>query len=94
MALIFQRIATTADTPITLEFEKYGIRYLVKNMSGGDIYVALGEETDASKCILIPDDTAQLVMEYDRDYTIHTNTVTIIPTATSETGVEVQCLRW
>lgn len=46
MKCIFKRQATSANTPIKLEFDVAGIEYLVKDFTQGDIYVALEETSD------------------------------------------------
>lgn len=54
MKCIFKRQATSANTPIKLEFDVAGIEYLVKNFTQGDIYVALEETSNKNDCLLIP----------------------------------------
>lgn len=54
MECVFKRQSTTANEKITMEFDAKGIEYLVKNFTDDDIYVALGEENDKAKCLLIP----------------------------------------
>lgn len=88
--MIFARKATTEGTRIKIELPVKGNMFLVKNMSGGDIYVSLEDTEDKEKCILIPDETAQVIEERYAE----SDTITIIPDNTSERGVEVQCLRW
>ncbi len=96
MEYIFLREATTANTAIKMTFDVDGMEYLVKNLTDGDIYVALGEETDKAKCLLIPADCSQVVTAQKGSYVSSAGKgiVTIIPDETSEKGVEVQCLRW
>ena len=50
MKCIFKRQATSANTPIKLEFDVAGIEYLVKNFTQGDIYVALEETSNKNDC--------------------------------------------
>ena len=52
MKCIFKRQATSANTPIKLEFDVAGIEYLVKNFTQGDIYVALEETSNKNDCLL------------------------------------------
>ena len=92
--LTFIRQPTVAGETMKLEFDVSGIKYLVKNFTAGDIYVAMGETSDKEDCILIPAETSQVVTPYDGVYIHGSNIITIIPEETSERGVEVQCLRW
>ena len=92
--LTFIRQPTTAGTPMKYEFDVSGIKWLIKNFTDGDIYVAMGETTDKTDCLLIPAETSQVVTPYDGVYIHGSNIITIIPDATSEKGVEVQCLKW
>lgn len=96
----FMRQPTVAGTPIKMEFDVAGIEFLVKNLTDGDIYVAMGDidTTDLTvakeACVLIPEGTAQVLTAYNGIYLCTEETVTIIPDTTSEKGVEVQCLKW
>lgn len=94
MDLIFKRSPTSANTALVLEFPVVGTRFLVKNLTDNDIYVALKETDNKGDCLLIPADTAQVVQVLEGPYVFGTNVVTIIPEETSEKGVEVQCLKW
>ena len=103
MDIIFKRSPTTANTALVLEFPVKGTKFLVKNLTDGNVYVALKKlndiEADSSEsvkgeCVLIPENTAQLVVCRELPYVEGTNIVTVIPEATSEKGVEVQCLKW
>lgn len=96
MKCIFKRQATTANTPINLEFDVVGIEYLVKNFTQGDIYVALEKTTNKDDCLLIPSECAQVIAaRLDTNY-LQTlkGIMTIIPDETDKRGVEVQCLKW
>lgn len=73
-----------------MEFPVKGTRYLVKNMTQGDVCVAMKDTEDKDMCVLIPENTAQVIEQKLEPSEI----VTIIPEETSEKGVEVQCLRW
>lgn len=91
----FIRAATTSEQPLVLEFVHEGKEYLVKNFTDGDVYVGLKDGATKEESMLIPANTAQCVilrdkLYFDKDGKI----VQIIPTATSEKGVEVQCLKW
>ena len=91
----FIRAATTSEHPLVLEFAHEGKEYLVKNFTDGDVYVGLKDGATKEESMLIPANTAQCVilrdkLYFDKDGKI----VQIIPTATSEKGVEVQCLKW
>lgn len=92
--LTFIRKPVVAGTALKLEFDVTGIKFLVKNLTDGDIYVALGEAADEADCLLIPAETSQVVVAYDGTYIDGDSIITVIPTRTSEKGVEVQCLKW
>ncbi len=96
MKCIFKRQATSANTPIKLEFDVAGIEYLVKNFTQGDIYVALEETSNKNDCLLIPVECAQVITaRADTNYlSTMKGIMTIIPEETDERGVEVQCLKW
>lgn len=94
MECVFKRQSTTANEKITMEFDANGIEYLVKNFTDDDIYVALGEENDKTKCLLIPAECSQIVTAHRGAFVGANHVITIIPESTSEKGVEVQCLKW
>lgn len=94
MECVFKRQSTTANEKITMEFDAKGIEYLVKNFTDDDIYVALGEENDKAKCLLIPAECSQIVTAYRGAFVGVNDVITIIPESTSKKGVEVQCLKW
>lgn len=90
------RKAVTANTPVTYNFDVSGIRFLVKNLTEGDIYAALKEDATKEESVLIPSNCAQ-ILEARREcsgsvYT--TKVVQIISEPSSEKGVEVQCVYW
>lgn len=89
----FIRAATTSEQALVLEFVYEGKEFLVKNFTDGDVYVALKEGAKKEESALIPAQTAQIVIR-NKNYYAGSNIVKIIPTATSEKGVEVQCLKW
>ncbi len=89
----FIRAATTSEQALVLEFVYEGKEFLVKNFTDGDMYVALKEGATKEESALIPAQTAQTVIR-NKNYYAGSNLVQIIPTATSEKGVEVQCLKW
>lgn len=91
----FIRAATISEQALVLEFAHEGRAYLVKNFTDGDVYVGLKDGATKEESMLIPANTAQCVilrdkLYFDKDGKI----VQIIPTVTSEKGVEVQCLKW
>lgn len=90
--LIVQRKPTTAETKIEFQFNVMGLEFLVKNFTDSDIYV--GFEDEKEKMVLIPAETAQVVASVTPTGHDRYDTVYVIPTAVSEKGVEVQCLRW
>jgi hypothetical protein len=88
--MIFTRKPTTAGTKIKMEFPVEGTRFLVKNLTEGDIYAAMKDTEDKDLCVLIPGNTAQVIESKLEPSKV----ITIIPDETSEKGVEAQCLRW
>lgn len=90
----FIRAATASEQALVLEFAYEGKEFLVKNFTDGDVYVALKEGATKEESALIPAQTAQTIIRNKSDYYAGSNIVQIIPTATSEKGVEVQCLKW
>lgn len=94
MDFIFKRSATVEGTPIHFNMPVKGIRFLVKNLTEGDIYVALKKTENKEECLLLPANTAQVVLANEHLYVFGTDVVTVIPDSTSEKGVEIQCLMW
>lgn len=88
-----QRKATTADTELQFDLVEMGLNYmvsgsyLIKNFTDGDIFA--GFVVDREKMSLIPAETAQVFS----GNMIEGNILYILPTETSDKGVEVQCLR-
>lgn len=67
-----------------------GLRYLVKNFTEDDIYIGFTAGEDKTARALVPAETAQVF----ESQMITGDTMYVLPVATSEKGVEVQCLRW
>ena len=89
------RKAVTANTPVTFEFDVPGIRFLVKNLSGGDIYAALKEGAAKEESALIPADCAQILEARRGAGSVDTTKIVqVIADTSSEKGVEVQCIHW
>ena len=89
------RKAVTANTPVTFEFDISGIRFLIKNLSGDDIYAALKEGATKKESALIPADCAQnLEARRGTGSVDTTKIVQVIADTSSEKGVEVQCIHW
>lgn len=88
-----QRKATIADTELQFDLVAMGLNYmvsgsyLIKNFTDGDIYV--GFVSGREKMSLIPAETAQVFS----GTMLEGNILYILPTETSDKGVEVQCLR-
>lgn len=93
--MLIKRQPTASEKALKFEFSIKGSKFLVKNFTDGDIYVDLGENENKEVMILIPAATSQIcaIQELGTPWS-QTDVVTIIPTATSEKGVEVQCLKW
>lgn len=90
------RKPVAANTPTTFNFDVSGIRFLVKNFTDGDIFVALKSGAMKEESVLIPANCAQilearLVISGSVDTT---KIVQVIADTSSQKGVEVQCLIW
>lgn len=89
------RQPTVADTKQIYQFDIEGFRFLVKNLTDDDILVAFDENATEDEMILIPSEWTQIVMIHENvSLENGSKTVVILPKATSEKGVEVQCLSW
>lgn len=89
------RKAVTANTPVTFEFDVPGIRFLVKNLSSGDIYAALKGGAAKEESALIPVDCAQILEARRGVGSVDTTKIVqVIADTSSEKGVEVQCIHW
>lgn len=84
------RKPTTADTELEFPLTLRGLRYLVKNFTEDDIYIGFTAGEDKTARALVPAETAQVF----ESQMITGDTMYVLPVATSEKGVEVQCLRW
>lgn len=91
-----KRMTTTADANITFSFDVLGFEFLVKNLTDDDILVCLGDTYNEDVSILIPAETAQVITVNKKIHLLvdGTKDITIKPVATSDRGVEVQCLVW
>lgn len=83
----------TASATLIFEFEVAASEFLIKNLTDGEIYASLERDATKEQSVLIPAQTAQ-VLQYGTYGGGKSDLVQIIPTATSEKGVEVQCLKW
>lgn len=89
------RKAVTANTPVIFEFEAPGICFLIKNLTEGDIYVALKSGATKEESALIPRDCAQVLEARRGAGSVDTTKIVqIIADTSSEKGVEVQCIHW
>lgn len=83
----------TVSATLIFEFEVAASEFLIKNLTDGEIYASLERDATKEQSVLIPAHTAQR-LQYGSYGGGKSNIVQIIPTATSEKGVEVQCLKW
>lgn len=90
------RKSVTANTPTTFNFDVSGIRFLVKNFTDGDIFVALKSGAVKEESALIPTNCAQILeARLSTSGSVDTTkTVQVIADTSSQKGVEVQCLLW
>lgn len=90
-----QRQATVTGEDNVFEFDVIGFKFLVKNFTDDDILVALDKDDKDSEKILIPSESAQIVVAHEMvSLKLGTKAITVTPSATSTKGVEVQCLVW
>lgn len=89
------RKAVTANAPVIFEFEAPGICFLIKNLTEGDIYVALKSGATKEESALIPRDCAQVLEARRGAGSVDTTKIVqVIADTSSEKGVEVQCIHW
>ena len=89
------RKAVTANTPVIFEFEAPGSCFLIKNLTEGDIYVALKSGATKEESALIPRDCAQVLEARRGAGSVDTTKIVqVIADTSSEKGVEVQCIHW
>ena len=89
------RQPTVANTKQIYKFDIEGFKFLVKNLTDDDILVAFDENSTEDEMILVPSECAQVVMVHENiERKNGSKTVVILHKATSEKGVEVQCLLW
>lgn len=89
------RQPTVANTKQIYQFDIEGFKFLVKNLTDDDILVAFDENSTEDEMILVPSECAQVIMVHENiELKNGSKTVAILPKATSEKGVEVQCLLW
>lgn len=89
--IIFIRQPTVANVKAVYEFDVTGKQFLIKNLTEDDIHVGFSESNEAADMIAIPGGCAQVLTGFNVS---GSENVVILPAATSEKGVEVQCLRW
>ena len=66
-----------------------------ETVANTSILVALDENATEDEMVLIPSECSQIVQVYEHLSIQNTSdTVSILPKATSDKGVEVQCLLW
>lgn len=87
------RIATVANTANVIDFEVKGYEFLVTNLTDSNIYVSLGSTYNADNSVIVPPETSRVVTA-NKMHSLQdlTNTVSIMPSETSDEGVEVQCI--
>lgn len=85
-----QRKPTIADTELEFSLSLQGLCYLVKNFTEDDIYIGFVAGEGKTTRALVPAETAQVF----EGQMITGSIMYVLPLATSEKGVEVQCLRW
>lgn len=96
-SLKIDRQATTASEVLTFMFDVRCSKFLIKNLSGGVIHVTFNDKYSDENSIYIPEDTAQVIIRNEltnlKNYN-YTDTICVKPEATSNIGVEVQCLKF
>lgn len=82
------RKATTAGSTVTYEFDLLVSRFLVKNLSGGDVTVRIDE--DGAESWLIPDEAWQIIPGADKRP--YRQKLYVTAEITSDRGVEVEAV--
>ena len=83
----------TAEETLIFEFETASSNFWLRILRMVIFTQSLERDATKEQSVLIPAQTAQ-VLQYGSYGGGKSNIVQIIPTATSEKGVEVQCLKW
>lgn len=91
------RQPTVANTKIVFEFDVRCDRFLASNLTEDDIFIGFHDNAQKEQMLVVPAGCSRVCVVNVRNNWLKENAsdkVYIIPTATSEKGVEVQCLRW
>ena len=88
------RKPATAGETMKFEFELEVSKYLVKNMSGGDIIVAFNPPDQGDNSWLIPDEAWQVIPGADTNEYHKTLYVTASATSATVRGVEVEAIEY
>ena len=88
-------VDTIANTENNLDFDVKGYEFLVTNTSGDNIRVTLGESYDEANSVIVPSDCSRVVTVCKvHSLSQATDSVAVMPSATSTQGLEVQCILW
>lgn len=83
------RVATQADSKMEIDMPvSKAYRFLISNLTEGNVYVSLLPDTPKEEMFLIPSLVSRIVGDKATDK------VYVISDTTSEAGVEVQCIDW
>lgn len=91
------RQPTVANVKNVYEFGVQCDRFLAINLTEDDIFVGFRDNTQKEGMLIVPAGCSRVcTVKVQNNWFKEnaTDTVYIIPTATSQKGVEVQCLRW
>ncbi|MCD8365791.1 MAG: hypothetical protein LUC83_08300 [Clostridiales bacterium] len=89
------RMATVAGSTQTYEFDVIATQVLIKNMSGGNVTVALEPETvdeDSRDTWLLPDGAWQIIPSHESGVSF--TKVYVAADADSDDGVEVEAVEF
>lgn len=80
----------TANVPYTFTFDVYGINFLVKNFTQGNLQVSYGDSIDTSSYILIPPTTSELISSSSVNNTeSKTNSITVQSASAGDVEVRI-----
>ena len=88
------RKPTTEGTTKKYEFEVIGNKFLVKNLSGGDIFVGFSQELEGAESWLIPDGAWQVIPGAENRIRRTDVYVKACATSASDRGVEIEAIEF
>ena len=88
-------VDTIANTENNLDFDVKGYEFLVTNTTGDNVRITLGKTYDEANSVIVPTDCSRVVTVCKvHSLSQATDSVAVMPSATSTQGLEVQCILW